>query len=321
MNNEETNQNNPKNLLWCEKYRPSTVEGCILPKHIKDIFLNFVTNKEFPNLLLSGTSGTGKTTSALALLNELGYSYLFINASEERNLDTVRTRISDFCSSMSIENKPKAVILDESDGFLSTSQSAMRGVIEEYPHIRFIFTCNYKNKIIPAIQSRTTNIDFSMSKKDKETTTLLFCKRVFEILEQETVTFDKKVVASVVKNHYPDNRRILNELQKYAIGGVIDVGILTFDMKTNLNDLVEMLKSNNKKFEDIREWIVKNSSMDINDFFKELYDFVYDKLDPETKPDFILLMADYQFKSAFVVNQEINLSAFLLECMRTLKWK
>lgn len=309
-----------EDLLWVEKYRPSTVNDCILPERIKAPFLNFVREKQFPNLLLSGGPGTGKTTIAKALCNDLGYDSILINASDERNIDVVRGTIKDFASTISLAGNKKAIILDESDGLNPASaQPALRAAIEEFSTTRFILTCNYKNRLIEPIHSRTTTIDFNLTKQEKKDTIVLFLKRVLDILKTEHVKYDTESVASIVKKFFPDNRRILMELQKYAIGGTIDSGIVTAAAITGADELLKAVKG--KDLAAARQWIVNNADSDPALVFRKIYDTFYTEVKPESVPQLVMLIADRQYKSAFVSDQEINMVALVGEILQGVEFK
>lgn len=307
-------------LLWVESYRPKKVEDCILPKRIKDVFLAFVKHGNFPNLLLTGGPGIGKTTIARALCNDMGYEYILINASDQRNIDTVRTTIRDFSSTMSLEGKPKAIILDEADGLNPNSaQPALRAAIEEFSHMRFILTCNFKNKLIAPIHSRTSTVEFNLQAEEKDEMKMHFLKRIFEILKKENVTFDQKAVGQIIKKYYPDNRRILNELQKYSIGGVIDSGILANTKGANLDDLVKAMKE--KSMSACRQWVTNNVDTDPVMLFREIYDRLVTDIKVEGIPGMVMSIADYQYKSAFVADQEINTMAMVMSLLGQVEFK
>jgi DNA polymerase III delta prime subunit len=306
-------------FLWVEKYRPKTIEECILPTDIKTIFLKFVEEKSFPNLLLNGTAGTGKTTVARALLEELDYEYMFLNASKDRNIDTVRNCITNFCSTMSFEGKKKAVILDEADGFTAIALDSLRGVIEEFKNCRFIFTCNFKNKIIPAIHSRTSVIDFTFNASEKPILMAKFLKRISHICKEENIEVDLKAAGSIVKKFFPDNRRILNELQKYAINGKISAEIIETDNENRINEVVKFIKE--KDLAAINQWIVRNSDISVSHFYRELYDILYMSVKPESIPKMILAIADYDYKNSFVSNPDINTTALLVTLMGSIEFK
>lgn len=306
-------EGNREQFLWVEKWRPRTISDCILPAELKNTFQEFVNQDNIPNMLLSGTAGTGKTTIARALCEELGCDYIVINGSEESGIDVLRTKIKDFASTVSLAGKIKVVILDEADYLNPNStQPALRGFIEEFSkNCRFIFTCNYKNRIIPPLHSRTTVIDFKLTKDDKPVMATKFFKRLTDILKEEQVTFDPKVVAEVLNKHFPDYRRVLNELQRYASSGNVDVGILSHMGDANMKELIASLRE--KDFKKMRSWVVNNMDNDPNMLFRKLYDTLL----PEVSqvPQFVLLLADYQYKAAFVADAEINLVACLTEIM------
>jgi len=310
---------NREQFLWVEKYRPRTVSDCILPDTLKATFREFVEQDNIPNMLLSGTAGTGKTTIARALCEELGCDYIIINGSEESGIDVLRTKIKDFASTVSLAGKVKVVILDEADYLNPNStQPALRGFIEEFrKNCRFIFTCNYKNRIIPPLHSRTTVIDFKLNKEDKPKVAAKFFKRLTEILEQENVTFDNKVVAELLNKHFPDYRRVLNELQRYSSSGTIDAGILSNIVEDNLKELLNALRE--KDFKKMRTWVVNNLDNDPNVLFRKLYDILLTEV--VQVPQLVLLLADYQYKAAFVADAEINLVACLTEIMASCEMK
>ena len=312
------------NLLWVEAYRPSTIDECILPAEIKNTFKSILKQGEIPNLLLSGTAGTGKTTVAKALCNELDLDVMMINGSDEgRSIDTVRNQIKNFASTVSLSetNKPKVVIVDEADYMNAESvQPALRNFIETFSNnCRFIFTCNYKNKIIPAIHSRCTVINFSIQNKDKQNLAGLFHKRLSTILNQENIEFDPKVLAQLIVKYYPDFRRTINELQRYSVSGKIDTGILVTVSEANIQSLNQALK--NKKFNDMRKWVVDNVDQDPAGLYKELYQNFYNVLQPQSIPPMVILLAEYQYKNAFVADPELNMVACLTEIMGECKFK
>ena len=311
-------------FLWVEKYRPKTISDCILTDELKNTFSEFLNKKEIPNLLLSGTAGTGKTTVARALCEELGCDYIMINGSDEgRHIDTLRTQIKNFASTVSLEesNKHKIVIIDEADYMNPDSvQPALRNFIETfYKNCRFIFTCNFKNKIIPALHSRCTVIDFRITNGQKVQTATALLERLMTILKEEHISADKKVVAELIQRHYPDFRRTINELQRYSIRGKIDSGILVSISEINNKELIKMLKE--KRFGDMRKWVVQNLDKDPSSLFSNVYEVLYKHLDPKSVPQAVLTIADYQYKSAFVADQEINLVACLTEIMAQCKFK
>lgn len=304
-----------EHVLWVEKYRPQTIDECILPDALKNTFKEFVKQGTIPNLLLSGTAGVGKTTIAKALCNEVGCDYIVINGSEEgRMIDVVRTKIKSYASSMSLSGGRKVIIMDEADYMNAESvQPAMRGAIEEYAsNCSFIFTCNFKNRIIGPIHSRCTVIDFKAN-GSKAKMAAQFFQRVCGILDTESVSYDKEVVAAVVSKHFPDNRRILNEMQRYAAGGVIDKGILASVSDVRLNELITALKG--KDFAAARKWVTNNLDNDPSRIFRGMYDGLYEQLQGNSVPQLVLILAKYQYQAAFVADHEINLIACLTEIM------
>ncbi len=307
-------------LLWVEKYRPQKVEDCILPESIKATFQEYVNKKEIPNLLLSGTAGVGKTTVAKALCNEVGCDYIIINGSDESGIDVLRNKIKNYASSVSLSGGRKVVIIDEADYLNPNStQPAMRGAIEEFAsNCSFIFTCNYKNRIIDPIHSRCTVIDFKIN-GSKQKMAAQFFKRVEWILEQEKIEYDKEVVAAVITKHFPDNRRILNELQRYSVSGSIDKGILSSVADIQLADLLRALKD--KDFASARKWVTNNLDNDPSRIFRKLYDSLYEALKPQSVPQLVLILAKYQYQAAFVADAEINLIACLTEIMVDCEFK
>ena len=307
-------------FLWVERYRPKTIEDCILPESIKNTFKEFLSKGEIPNLLLCGTAGTGKTTVARALCEELGADYIIINGSDEgRQIDTLRTKIKQFASAVSFGSGTKVVIMDEADYLNRESvQPALRAFIENFSdNCRFIFTCNYKQKIIAPLHSRTTVIEFTSQKSDKARLASAFMKRMCYILSQECVLYKEKVLAELLMKFYPDYRRVINELQRYSSSGSIDEGILSNFSEVNTRELITSLKE--KDWKKMRQWVANNVDSDPQGIFR----FIYDSLLPEvtTIPQVVLLIADYQYKAAFVADQEINLTACLTEIMGNVKFK
>ena len=300
-------------FLWVEKYRPRTLEECILPDAQKQVFQQFIEAGEIPNMLLCGTAGTGKTTVARALCNELGCDYIVINGSEESGIDVLRTKIKGFASTVSFEGKPKGVILDEADYLNPNStQPALRAFIEEFSrNCRFIFTCNFKNRIIAPLHSRTTVIEFKLVNGQKKKMAGLFHKRMMDILKKEKVEYNDKVLAELLMKHFPDYRRVLNELQRYGAGGVIDEGVLSNLAELSTKALVDALRD--KDFKKMRQWVANSVDSDPQSVYRK----VYDTLIPKVKqvPQLVLIIADYQYKAAFVADQEINLTACLTEIM------
>ena len=310
-------------FIWVEKYRPTTIDECILPKGIKKTFQDFVERGEIPNMLLSGPPGIGKTTVAKALCHQLGSDYYVINGSDEgRFLDTVRNSAKNFASTVSLtsDSKHKVIIIDEADNTTSDVQLLLRASIEEFSkNCRFIFTCNYKNKIIDPLHSRCSVVDFSVNKKDKPTIAAQFFARLNSILEEEKVEADKKVLAELINKHFPDWRRVLNECQRYAVSGKIDSGILAAFSDVAVNDLIKNLKQ--KNFAEVRKWVVTNMDNDTSVLLRRIYDSLYDSLVNSSIPAAVLIIAKYQFQSAFVADQEINLLAALTEIMVECEFK
>ena len=310
-------------FIWVEKYRPQTIDDCILPASIKKTFRDFLNKGEIPNMLLSGPPGIGKTTVAKALCKELGVDYYVINGSDEgRFLDTVRNNAKNFASTVSLtsEAKHKVIIIDEADNTTSDVQLLLRASIEEFSrNCRFIFTCNYKNKIIEPLHSRCTVIDFSVNKKDKPTIAASFFQRLNYILDTERIEADKKVLIELINKHFPDWRRVLNECQRYSVGGKIDSGILAAFSDVSVNDLIKNLKT--KNFSEVRKWVVDNLDNDTSVLLRRLYDSLYESLVPSTIPAAVLVIAKYQYQIAFVADQEINLLACLTEIMVECEFK
>jgi len=310
-------------FLWVEKYRPQTVEECILPANVKETFQSFIDQGEIPNLLLSGTAGVGKTTIAKALCKELGADYYVINGSDEgRFLDTVRNQAKSFASTVSLtaSAKHKVLIIDEADNTTPDVQLLLRASIEEFQkNCRFIFTCNFKNKIIEPLHSRTTVVEFNVRGQTKQQLAATFFKRCEDILGREKVTFSPRVLAEVVQKYFPDFRRTLNELQRYASTGSIDTGILATLGDANVDSLIAALK--NKKFNDVKKWVTQNLDADPTSIMRKLYDSLSAAMDGPSIAAAVLIIAEYQYKSAFVVDQEINLLAALNEIMLECEFK
>ena len=312
---------NKQEFLWVEKYRPRTVEDTILPNSLKTIFKKIVEGGELPNMLFTGTAGVGKTTVAKALCNELDLDYILINGSEEGNIETLRGKIKQFASTVSLAGGYKVVILDEAD-YLNpqSTQPALRGFIEEFSNnCRFILTCNFKNRIIEPLHSRCSVYEFGIPRDEKPAIAAGIFERVTTILDKEGVEYDKKVVAEVVQKHFPDFRRVLNECQRYAISGRIDAGILVNVGDANYDTLFKSLKE--KNFKSMRGWVANNADLDSSSIFRSLYDRMYDYVDPGSIPQLVLILADYQYKDAFVADHELNIVACLTEVMANVKFK
>jgi len=308
-----------EHLLWTEKYRPRTVEECILPERLKAVFQQYVNQKEMPNLLLAGGAGVGKTTIAKAMCNEIGCDYMVINGSDENGVDTIRVKIKNYASSVSLSGGRKVVILDEADYLTPNAQAILRNAIEEFAsNCSFIFTCNYKNKIIDPLHSRCAVIEFGLKNGEKAQMASAFFKRITHILDTEKVEFDEKVIAEVVKKHFPDFRRVINELQRYSKLGKIDVGILSQIGDISITQIVKHLKE--KDFTSVRKWAA-STDIDNTTFFRKLYDALYDIAKPQSIPQAVLILADYQYKQAFVADHEINLVACLTEIMANVEFK
>ena len=308
-------------FLWVEKYRPTNINDCILPDELKKTFGLFVKDKHIPNLILSGGPGVGKTTVAKAMLDEIGATYMMINGSEESGIDILRTKIKNFASTVSLEGGRKYIILDEADYLNAQStQPALRGFMEEFhKNCGFILTCNYKNRLIPPLHSRCSVIDFVLPNDQKPKLANRFFARVQEILTEEKVEFEPKPVAELMNKFFPDWRRVLNELQRYSVSGKIDAGVLVNLSEANINELMTSLK--NKEFTNVRKWIVQNLDNDAVRLYRRIYDSLYDHLDASTIPHAVVIIADYQYKSAFVADQEINLLACMTELMGQVKFK
>ncbi len=308
-------------FLWCEKYRPKKICECILPSALKDTFQEFVDKANVPNLLLSGGPGVGKTTVARAMLEEIGADYIIINGSMNGNIDTLRNDIMHFASTVSLQGGRKYVILDEADYLNANStQPALRNFMEEFSNnCGFILTCNFKNRIIEPLHSRCSVIDFIIPKQDKVVVGKSFYERIKNILTQENITFDRAAVAELITRHYPDWRRVINELQRYSANGSIDSGILANTGDTSIKELVSLLKG--KSFTEMRKWVGENSDTDTTSLFRKLYDSASLFLEPRSIPQLVLLLADYQYKAAFVADHEINIVACFTEIMTMCEFK
>lgn len=304
-----------EDFLWVEKYRPHTIADTILPPSLKAVFQQFVDDENIPNLLLTGRAGVGKTTVARAMLDELGADYIVINGSMHGNIDTLRVDILNFASTVSFSGGRKYVILDEADYLNPNStQPALRNFMEQYSkNCGFILTCNFKNKLIEPLQSRCSVVEFAIPKADKPKLAVLFYKRVIDILQKENVQFDSKAVAGLIEKHFPDWRRVLNELQRYSATGKIDAGMLSNLQDESFDRLVGFLK--NREFSNIRKWVGENSDIDVPSFFRKFYDRAADLMDPPSVAQLVLILAKYQYQAAFVVDHEINLAACMTEVM------
>ena len=305
-----------KEFLWVEKYRPTKVVECILPDRIKNIFQAYVDQKQIPNLLLHGSAGTGKTTVALAALEEIGMNYMFINGSKDNGIGNVRGRIEQFASTYAFNKKPKVIVIDEADYFTQDAQAALRGSIEEFSsNCTFIFTCNYPSKIMDAIHSRCVSIDFKLKKDEKPAMAAAFMKRMISILDQEKIKFSKKALAIVIERFFPDYRHTLGELQRIAtVNGLNDEIVNSLLDQDQIQELVNALKD--KDFKEMRKWVVINlDKFDDARFYRKVYDSLYTYMRPESIPQAILILAKYQYQAAFSVDMEINTVACLTEIM------
>ena len=308
-------------FLWVEQYRPKTIDDCILPDSLKSLFSAFIKKGEISNMLFSGTAGIGKTTVAKALCNQMNCDWIMINGSEEGGIDVLRNKIKNFASTVSLSGGKKVVILDEAD-YLNpqSTQPALRGFVEEFhKNCRFILTCNFKNRIIEPLHSRFSNIEFKVNPKDKPKLASRLFERAIYILKEQNISYEDKVLVELITKHFPDFRKLINELQRYSVSGSIDAGILVNVSDENLKTLVTHLKG--KAFSDMRKWVVNNLDNDPVKIFRKIYDTLYTNLEPSTIPHAVLIIADYQYKSAFVADQEINLVACLTELMSQVKFK
>lgn len=308
-------------IAWVEKFRPRTVDDCILPVRTKEKMKGFVESKQIPNLLLSGSAGTGKTTSAIALCNELDYEYLLVNGSLEVNMDALRNSISQFASTMSFDGRRKCVIIDEADHLsYDKVQPALRGFIEQFAsNCSFILTCNFPNRLMDALISRSAKIDFAIPSDERQALTIQMFKRVCAILEQEKIEYDQKAVGMVVAKHFPDFRRTLNAIQLYSASGRIDAGILVNTEETEITNLIKMLKD--KNFRDMRKWVASTPNVEMTSLCRRLYDRAYDVMVPDSIPQLVLDLADYQYKHHFVTDAEINIAAMLTTIMMNCEFK
>lgn len=310
-----------EDFLWVEKYRPKKIQDTILPFELKEVFQQFIDQGNIPNLILSGGPGVGKTTVARAMLEELQCDYIIINGSMHGNIDTLRNEIQQFASSVSFQGGRKYVILDEADYLNANStQPALRNFMEEFSkNCGFILTCNFKNRIITPLHSRCSVIDFTIQKKEKPKLATDFFNRVKDILDKENISFEENVVAAFISKHFPDWRRVLNELQRYSATGKIDSGILANLQETSIKELVEHMKG--KNFTEVRKWVAHNMDNDVNAIFRKIYDKSADIMKPASIPQLCLILADYQYKAAFVADQELNLIACMAEVMVNCEFK
>lgn len=308
-----------EHLLFTEKYRPKTIAECILPDRLKTPFQEYVNQNNIPNLLLSGGAGVGKTTVAKAMCEEIGCDYMIINGSDENGVDVVRYKITNYASSMSLSGGRKVIIIDEADYLSPNAQAAFRNAIEEFAsNCSFIFTCNYKNKLIDPLHSRCAVVDFTLKNNEKTQMAGKFFKRIQSILQSEKIEYDDKVIVELIKKHFPDFRRIINEIQRYSQFGKIDGGILSHIVDVSIGDIIKYIKD--KDFGAIRKWVASND-IDATTFFRKLYDNLYDVLKPQSIPQAVIILADYQYKQAFVADTEINTLACLTEIMVTCEFQ
>ena len=309
-----------ENYLFVEKYRPKTINDCILPHSLKQTFQKIVDSGELPNMLFSGTSGVGKTTVAKALCDQLEMDYIIINGSLDANMEALRGIIKQFASSVSLTESKKVVILDEADYLSGAVQASLRGFIEEFSNnCRFIFTCNFKNRIIEPLHSRCSVVEFKVEGKEKEKIAANFYKRVQKILDEEGIEYSSQVIAELIIKYFPDYRRVLNELQRYSVSGKIDAGLLVNLSDESYTELVKNLKA--KNFTEVRKWVGKNSDTESTELFRQLYDKAVDYLEQSSIPQLVLILAEYQYRAAFVADREINTMAALTEMMGQLKFK
>lgn len=308
-------------FLWVEKYRPKTVEECVLPKELKTVFRNIIKTGEIQNMLFSGTAGVGKTTVAKAICNELNLDYIMVNGSEEGNIDTLRGKIKSFASTVSLQGGYKVVILDEAD-YLNpqSTQPALRAFIEEFSNnCRFIMTCNFKNRIIEPLHSRCSTYEFNIPTKEKPSIAGGFLKRLETILQQEQIEYQTEVLVNMIMKFFPDWRRVLNECQRYSIGGAIDAGILVSLSDENMNKLIQHIK--NKNFIDMRKWVANNMDVESRVIYRKVYDSILNFLTAESVPQIVIILAQYQYYDAFVADSELNVVACMTEIMASADFK
>ena len=307
-----------EDFLFVEKYAPKSIDECILPKELKEFFIDIRNTKEVPNLILAGPSGVGKTSTIKALATELGMDFMMINGSEEgRYIDTIRNKVQTYASTVSLSNSngKKILLIDEADNLTHDAQKALLGVIEKLQkNCTFIFTCNYKNKILPALHSRCSSLDFAIPSKEKPKLAAAFFQRIIHILETKNIEYDKRVLVELVQKYFPDFRRTLNELQRFTSSGNLNIGAITSTSNANIKELTSLMKENN--FGGVRKWVVENLDNDVNKILRQIYDTLYIELVPSTIPFAILVIAKYQYQSGFCMDQEINLMACLIEIVR-----
>jgi DNA polymerase III delta prime subunit len=306
--------------LWVEKYRPQTIQDTILPESLKKTFSEIVKSGDISNMLFTGSAGVGKTTIAKALCNECKTDYIMINASHDNSVGYLRDRITKFATTLSLYSSKKVVLLDEADQLSPEAQGVLRGLFESvHDTCRFILTCNYENKLIPAIRSRCSEYNFSIPSKEKAVLSARFYNRIVEILDKENVEYDVNVVRELITKYYPDWRRLIVELQRYSMGGKIDAGILTTLTDTNIKSLIDYLK--NKNWKSMRSWIVENMDSGTNSMYRSIYDSMAIHIKPESIPTLVLIIAEYQYKDAFVIDHEINTVACMTEIMSSVEFK
>ena len=306
-------------LVLAEKYRPNNLDECILPEATLKLVKDAIANNKIPHFLFTGTAGIGKTTLARVIAKTIDADMLFINASLETGIDTIRMKVIQFSSTVSFTGGPKIVMLDEADGMTTASQQSLRGVIEEFPNVRFIFTCNFKNKMIEALHSRCVVVDFKIPKEESQNIQMKFFKRLIEILGKENIEYDKPTVAALVKRNFPDFRKTLNEIQRYSVGGKIDSGILIDANSSNFDELLKTLRD--KNFTEMRKWVGSNSDIEPHLIFNMLYESSSTKLRPECLPEIILILADYTYKASMVIDPQIIVAACLTEFMMKAAWQ